>query len=212
MTKNREEGENEITTQAKREAAHTGEDIQVILQRMLRLAKQQKDTVKRMKIIKAEKFLAQAQCEQAQETKMTWYAAHIILYFKLRNRKQRRFRVWENIVLIRAHDSEEAFAKAEERGREEAVDDESLTWGGYPARVIFAGVRKLTLCEDRAARPSDGTEITYIEMDLQSEAAIRKLVEAEPVAVEIVDSFPEDADIRPDENGTPRRSRQRTMK
>lgn len=31
-----------------------------------------------------------------------------ICYFKLRNRKQRSFRVWENVVLIRARDADEA--------------------------------------------------------------------------------------------------------
>jgi Domain of unknown function (DUF4288) len=126
---------------------------------------------------------------------MKWYAAHVILYFKLRNRKQRRFRVWENIVLIRARDSEEAYAKAEARGREDAFDDPTLTWGGHPAQVIFAGVRKITLCVDPDLRPNHGTEVTYIEMDLGSEEAIRKLVEMEPVSVEIVDWFPDDDDV-----------------
>jgi len=143
---------------------------------------------------------------------MKWYAAHVILYFKLRNRKQRRFRVWENIILIRARDSEEAYAKAEERGREDAFDDESLTWGGHPARVVFAGVRKITYCEDPETRPTDRTEITYIEMDLESETAIRKLVEVKPVAVEIMDSFPDEDEISPNKNGTVRRSRQRVLK
>ena len=102
--------------------------------------------------------------------------------------------MWENIILIRARDSEEAYAKAEELGRQDAFDDPTLTWGGHPAQVIFAGVRKITLCVDPDTRPNHGTEVTYIEMDLGSEEAIRKLVEMEPVAVEIVDSFPDDDD------------------
>ncbi len=57
MTKHWEEGENEITREAKREAARTGEDIASILERMLREAKQQRDTLWRMKIIKSQKFL-----------------------------------------------------------------------------------------------------------------------------------------------------------
>jgi hypothetical protein len=143
---------------------------------------------------------------------MKWYAAHVILYFKRRNRKQRRFRVWENIVLIRARDSEEAYAKAEEHGRQDAFDDPTLTWGGHPSRVIFAGVRKVTLCVDPEARPTDGTEVTYIELDLKSEAAIRKLVEMEPVGVEIVDAFPDDDDIDTNKNGKARSPRQHAMK
>jgi hypothetical protein len=57
MTKSREEGENEFTRQAKREAMRTGEDIDSSLERMLRLAKQQKDTESRQKIIRAQKFV-----------------------------------------------------------------------------------------------------------------------------------------------------------
>jgi hypothetical protein len=57
MTKSREEGENEFTRQAKRKAMRTGEDIESILERMLRLAKQQKDSKQRLKIVRAQKFV-----------------------------------------------------------------------------------------------------------------------------------------------------------
>ena len=57
MTKHWEEGENDVTREAKRESARTGQDIEVILKRMLKEAKQQKDTARRMKIIKAQKFV-----------------------------------------------------------------------------------------------------------------------------------------------------------
>ncbi len=138
---------------------------------------------------------------------MKWYAAHIIVYFKLRNRKQRTFRVWENIHLVRARDSDEAYAKAEELGRQEAVADESLTWGGHPAKTVFAGVRKVTLCVDPEIRPTDGTEVTYIEMDLDSEKAIRKFVDNEPVSVAIVDQFPDEdpemLEVRSEERTAP---------
>jgi Domain of unknown function (DUF4288) len=140
---------------------------------------------------------------------MKWYAAHIILYFKLRGRKQSSFRVWENIVLIRAKDADEANAKAEKYGRQEAEDDESLTWGGHRAKTIFAGVRKVTLCVEPEERPTDGTEITYIEMDLKSEQAIQKLVGMQPVSVEIVDRL---ADEEPEPSGNGKRTREPAMK
>jgi hypothetical protein len=57
MTKSREEGENEFTRQAKREAMRTGEEVASILERMLQLAKQQKDAEMRMKVIRAQKFV-----------------------------------------------------------------------------------------------------------------------------------------------------------
>jgi hypothetical protein len=121
---------------------------------------------------------------------MNWYAAHIIVYFKYREGRQRSFLVWENIVLVRARDSEEAYAKAERMGREEeAVDDTSLRIGGHPAKLIFAGVRKVVLCVDPDQRPGNGTEVSYTEMVMQSEGAIRKLVAGKPVPVMIADEF-----------------------
>ena len=56
----------------------------------------------------------------------------------------------------------------------------------------FAGVRKVVLCEDEDRRPTDGTEVSYTEMTLRSEAAIRRLVGGDPVAVTIDDGFPEE--------------------
>lgn len=132
---------------------------------------------------------------------MKWYAAHLDYYFKLRTGKQRSFRVWENIVLIRASDADEAYDKAEERGRQEVADDDpSLTWDGRPARMVFAGVRKVTSCTDEDKRPGDGTEVTYLEMELDSESAIRKLVAMQPVSLKIADAFP-DEDMMVDTNG-----------
>src|SRR4051794_32401696 len=65
-----------------------------------------------------------------------WYAAHIITVFRYRKRRQRKFHVWENIVLIEAASSDEAWEKAKSLGREDAAhDDPSLTIGGIPARL-----------------------------------------------------------------------------
>ena len=114
----------------------------------------------------------------------TWYAAHLILYVKLKNHTQRNYPIWENIVLIKARSEEEAFAKAEARGKEEEGDDGgTFRWAGKPARWVFAGVRKLTLCEDAEKRPDDGTEVSYTELEVDSEQAVRKLVRGQSVAV-----------------------------
>src|SRR5580698_10239549 len=122
---------------------------------------------------------------------MNWYAAHLILYFKRRKGPQARFLVWENIVLIRADSSDEAYDKAEQRGRqEEAIDDETLTIGGHPSCLVFAGVRKVTLCQDERARPTDGSEISYNELVLRNGAAIKKLVDGKTVPVEVLSPFP----------------------
>ena len=121
-----------------------------------------------------------------------WYAAHLILYVQLKDHPQRKYPIWENIVLIKARTDEEAFVKAEKRGKEEEGDDDgTFRWGGKPARWVFAGVRKLTLCEDPESRPDDGTEVSYTELEVDSEQAVRKLVAGQPVAVKYKDEFPE---------------------
>ncbi len=57
MTKSQEKGANEITEEAKREAARTGRDICDILKEMLREAKAAKDKDREQKIKRAEKYL-----------------------------------------------------------------------------------------------------------------------------------------------------------
>ncbi len=124
---------------------------------------------------------------------MKWYAAHMIQYFKRRKGRQRSFLTWENIVLFRAVDWEEAYEKAERMGREEeAFDDESTRIGNHPAKCVFAGVRKIVECLEPEKRPRNGTEISYTEMVLPSEKAIRELVAGRAVNVRIVDEFPEE--------------------
>ncbi len=119
-----------------------------------------------------------------------WYAAHLILCVKVKDGPQKKFPVWENIVLIKANSEDEAFEKAEQRGREEEGDDDgTFRWGGKRASRQFAGVRKLTLCQDSDQRPADGTEVTYSEMEVESEQAVRKLAEGKQVAVKFADEF-----------------------
>ena len=119
---------------------------------------------------------------------MTWYAAHLIMYVKLKAGEQKRFTVWENVVLLRAASDEEALAKAERRAREDEGDDDgSFRWGGHPATWVFAGVRKLVTCADPDVRPDDGMEITYIEMELPSLNSVRRLAQGHEVTVRLSD-------------------------
>jgi hypothetical protein len=129
---------------------------------------------------------------------MAWYAAHVILYFRRQRKRQSRFLVWENIVLIQAATEEEAFAKATKRGQEDAEDNNGgIRFGDEPAELVFGGVRKLVLCQDEDRRPKDGTEVSYIEMEVRSEEALRKLIEGEPVSATIVDRFPDEPAAAP---------------
>lgn len=115
---------------------------------------------------------------------MSWYAAHAILYVKLKSGRQETVPFWENIYLIGADTEEEAMVKAIERAREDEGDSRStFTWAGRPAAWCFAGIRKLVECESPDSQPGNGTEITYLEMEVDSEDALTRLMNGEPVEV-----------------------------
>jgi hypothetical protein len=117
-----------------------------------------------------------------------WYAAHLLMYVKRKSKTPGTIPVWENIVLIKAESEEAAFEKAQERGKQDEGDDDgAFLWAGEPAEWVFAGVRKLTLCEDPEKRPGDGCEISYTEMEVASEQALRALVEGKPATVQVTD-------------------------
>jgi hypothetical protein len=124
---------------------------------------------------------------------MRWYAVHMVQYFKRREGRQRSFLVWENIVLFRAANPREAFEKAKRMGREEeALDDPSLRLNDRLVKKIFAGVRKVVECVDSDKRPNNRTEVSYTEMVLPSEKAVRNLVAGKAVNVRIVDFLSDD--------------------
>jgi hypothetical protein len=57
MTKSKERGENEISREAKQEAARTNRHVCDVLAAMLAVAKQAGDVTRQRKIIQAQKFL-----------------------------------------------------------------------------------------------------------------------------------------------------------
>jgi hypothetical protein len=115
---------------------------------------------------------------------MSWYAAHVVLYFEFREGPQDEFPVMENVYLIHAATEEEAFARAEKRGRSVCVeDDESLTVNGRPARLVFGGVRKLISCDTDAETLEDGVEATYSFLVVSSRQQLDALSKGEPVPV-----------------------------
>jgi hypothetical protein len=104
------------------------------------------------------------------------------MFVELKDKGQKRFPVWENVVLIQASSEDEAFEKAERYGRAEEGDDGgSFHWGKSPARWVFAGVRKLTECQTATDRPEDGTELTYTELELDSREDVKRLASGKPV-------------------------------
>src|SRR5687767_14795086 len=121
---------------------------------------------------------------------MNWFAAHLVMAVRLKNGRLKRVPIWENVVLIHAASEEDAFAKAEKRGRaDEGDDDGSFTWRGEPALWEFAGVRKLTACEPFDRRPGDLDEISYHEFEAPSESVLQQYVRGESVALRSMDEF-----------------------
>jgi hypothetical protein len=57
MTKSRESGENDITEEARREALRTNQNVCAVLAAMLRKAKEESDSERQRKIIRAQKYL-----------------------------------------------------------------------------------------------------------------------------------------------------------
>ncbi|HTU17572.1 MAG TPA: DUF4288 domain-containing protein [Gemmataceae bacterium] len=124
--------------------------------------------------------------------KTSWFAAHVIMWVKYTEHRQKTFPLWENVILIRARSEEEAFTKAEKHGQRMAGNGQpTITWGGKPAMWVFGGVRKVTACDDPEKRPDDGTEITYIQLRVRSSKALKKLLEGQPVGVEYIEQYHE---------------------
>jgi hypothetical protein len=126
---------------------------------------------------------------------MTWYAAHLVEYFKVLEGPQTSFLCYERVVLIDAKNEERATAEAERLGRvhaekEHDLDLEERGHPRRPAQGVFAGVRKLVECqhtspEISSSRPStrSGTEITYSRFVVDTEEAAQSLAQGEAVTV-----------------------------
>jgi hypothetical protein len=126
--------------------------------------------------------------QQTRERDMKWYAAHLVIYVKFKKHRQNRYPLWENIVLIKANSEDEAMAKAKRRGHSEEGDcNGTFTWGGKPARWVFAGVRQLIVCVDPENRPNDGTEITHLELEVASKNQLDRLLEGGPASVKFLE-------------------------
>ncbi len=124
---------------------------------------------------------------------MSWYAAHIVMYIRFQEPPQRDFRVWENIVLIEAPSRDAALEKAIRRGREDEGDSSgSLTWGGRPAEWVLGGVRKICECVDPDKTPGDGTEVSYLEFDLESLEQLERYVNSKSVCLSEFDTADEE--------------------
>ncbi len=115
---------------------------------------------------------------------MKWYAASIIIGIKYKDGEQDTYPFIENVVLIQASSDDEAYEKASKRALAYEGDaDGTFCWGDRPANAVFAGIRKVIECVDSDSQPSDGTEITYSMMEVDSEDLFQKLINGKPVPI-----------------------------
>jgi hypothetical protein len=121
---------------------------------------------------------------------MAWFAAHAIMYFRLKSGVQDSFTIWENVYLIEAKNSDEAWQKAEAWAKQEEGDSNgSLRIDDQPATLIFAGIRKIITVShwEEEGQLRHGDEITYSEFQVSDEKSIRKLVDGEEVSIEYIE-------------------------
>ncbi len=110
---------------------------------------------------------------------------------------QDKYPIWENIVLVEAELGEKALREADRIGKSYYDDtenpDEEQTWEGRPADWVFAGTRKVIEITETVSsmeeegepwiRPGRGTEISYSQMEVDSEEGLLKLVDGDPVII-----------------------------
>lgn len=108
-----------------------------------------------------------------------WFAAHVVMWLRFKDGPQPYFAAEENILLIEAASDEEAAGRAEAIAIERYVgyDSGSLMCDNRPAERVFGGIRRLIPCDITAEMPTDGTEITYqfllVESRQEFEALLR---------------------------------------
>jgi len=117
----------------------------------------------------------------------THFAAHIVMAVRYRDGVQDSFPCYENVVLVCADTSDDALEQASQIGREEAkIEGDDFSWDGRPARWEFVGVRKLIECRTPGSvenSVSHGTELTYSQVTLDSEAALTRFANGDAVQV-----------------------------
>ena len=92
-----------------------------------------------------------------------WYISHELLYFEAASSvsdQSGELTVWENLILLKAHDPEEAYQKALELGH---ANDQGVTIDGVEGRCKFRGLRDLVHIYDPL---QDGAELEWHELQL----------------------------------------------
>ncbi len=98
-----------------------------------------------------------------------WYISHELLYFDLHgsNDEGGDLEVWENSILLKARNSEEAYKKAMALGR---ASDQPVRVDGKECRVRFKGLRELVEIYDPL---EDGAELEWCKLRMTKEQLSR---------------------------------------
>jgi len=100
---------------------------------------------------------------------MQWYAASVVVYTEVIDEpSQNTFLVHENVYLVQAVDDDDAWSKAEELGRQNAVPDQSLRMDGRPARDVFGGVRKVIEMAPNVWTGKNRSKVTELEHGVEA--------------------------------------------
>lgn len=99
---------------------------------------------------------------------LTTYALHVAFTIRLKEGEQTEFPVWENVYIAQCANSDDAWAKAEEIGRQtDELVDESLTLNGQKATMSFLCVRRAITC-DFGLNEVTGMEATYLKLSISA--------------------------------------------
>jgi len=115
-----------------------------------------------------------------------WYCVHVMMRVVTANSDNDPIAIWENVYLVRADDDRAAMARAKEIGAAHEGDaGGTLVWDGQPARLEYAGVRKMIKPDEEEL--ADGVELTYNEFIVARYADVGQLLRGERTSVEIVE-------------------------
>src|SRR5215475_3174036 len=103
---------------------------------------------------------------------VSWYLSREIIYFEFADQAdQKEYQVWENLILIKAQNPEEAYQKALKHGFD---NEESVTIDGRQGWCKFKGLRSLVAVYEDI---EDGAEIEWREYIVEKDM-LESLVKA----------------------------------
>ncbi len=111
---------------------------------------------------------------------MGWYAVHVIMRVQFKDSVASDIPVWENVFLIQADTGNDAAARARELAKDNEGDSQgSFTWDSRSAKWVFAGIRKVTICD----APASGVEVAWSQFRLRNADDLKALIDGKEVVV-----------------------------